>query len=202
MEEKMTAKRNRKMRKNGTPWKKGATVWGAFFLGLSISCQGWTYEVSQRANFPISYLSSFLGSLLRTDEEGWNWEDTGGEGRLREWERNETKVWVGEAGTKKGNKMREKNRERGGGRMRRLSRFPSNFSNLIKSCSVRKLNFVSTEYPVTTPYPLVRPSFVNAAKIRDEESDTVSYVLIYVGGWFDWLVGIAFRSSKVFMTNW
>lgn len=93
--------------------------------------------------------------------------------------------------------MREKNRERGGGRMRRLSRFPSNFSNLIKSCSVRKLNFVSTEYPVTTPYPLVRPSFVNAVKIRDEESDTVSYVLIYVGGWFDWLVGIAFRSSKV-----
>lgn len=81
--------------------------------------------------------------------------------------------------------------------MRRLSRFPSNFSNLIKSCSLRKLNFVSTEYPVTTPYPLVRPSFVNVVKIRNEESDTVSYVLIYVGGWFDWLVGIAFRSSKV-----
>lgn len=94
-------------------------------------------------------------------------------------------------------KQNEREREGERGRMRRLSRFPSNFSNLIKSCSVRKLNFVSTEYPVTTPYPLVQPSFVNAVKIRDEESDTVSYVLIYVGGWFDWIVGIAFKSSKV-----
>lgn len=101
-----------------------------FSTGLSISHRGWTYEVSQCANLPISHLSSFLGTPFRSSEGQGNCGDTGGwkkrglgevkkEGMKR---RHEREKWVKAAQGRRG-------------RGQRLPRFPSNFSNLIKSCS-------------------------------------------------------------------
>lgn len=102
--------------------------WLFFHLVLSISYQGWTYEVSQRANLPIFYLSSFLGSC----EEIRNRGDIEGKGEH----------WM--KGGRKGGETKQKWRKRIKGEKEGecLQRFPSNFSNLIKSYPVWKLSFV------------------------------------------------------------
>lgn len=49
--------------------KSGKTkVDGCGSFGLSISNRGRTYEVSKRANLPISYLSSFPGSRVESEK--------------------------------------------------------------------------------------------------------------------------------------
>lgn len=107
---------------------------------LSISYRGWTYEVSQRANLPIFYLSSFLGSC------GGNRGDI--EGKGEHWLKGRKRGRGNETEMKKANRGREKEGEC-------LQRFPSNFSNLIKSYPVWKLSFVSRSKYSLINHPLI-----------------------------------------------
>lgn len=147
-------RKTRKKKKNWTSRKKEANCVKTFLflfcfffffcfffhLVLSISYRGWTYEVSQRANLPIFYLSSFLGSC------GGNRGDI--EGKGEHWLKGRERGRGNETEMKKANRGREKEGEC-------LQRFPSNFSNLIKSYPVWKLSFVSRSKYSLINHPLI-----------------------------------------------